>query len=145
VKELAAAPLRNLFEAAAHLGVGAWPWKEAPNQSAIVQPGATHDDRPPPAIVNLFDDGDRVANVARGGVFVRWLDDIDEVVRNAAPLGGRNFVRADIEAAIDRRRIAADDFAAAPERELDAQRAFACRRGTQNGENRRPQSRVPRS
>jgi hypothetical protein len=50
----------------------------------------------------------------------------------------RHFVGADIEAPIDSRRIAADDLAAAPERELDAQRALTCCRGTQNGENRRP-------
>ena len=59
-------------------------------------------------------------------------------VENAATLGVRHFVGPDIEAAIDSRRIAADDFAAAPERELDAQRALACCRWTQNGENRRP-------
>jgi hypothetical protein len=65
------------------------------------------------------------------------------MMENAAALGERHLVRADIEPAIHRRRIATDDFAAAPQRELDAESAFPCRRRTQDREYWRAQTLIP--
>ena len=48
----------------------------------------------------------------------------------------RHLVGADVEPPIDRRRIAADDFAAVPQRQLDAERALAGGGGTQDRKNR---------
>jgi hypothetical protein len=62
---------------------------------------------------------------------------------NAATQREGHFVGADVEAAVHRRRVATDDFAAAPLGELDAERALARRRRTQDGENRRPQTLRP--
>jgi hypothetical protein len=58
------------------------------------------------------------------------------MVRDAAPLRQRDLIGADIEAAIDSGGVAADDFAAVPQRELDAERALARRRGPKDGEYR---------
>ena len=90
-----------------------------------------------PRCVDLLDRRNRIAHVARRRVFVGRLDDVNQVMGNAAPLGERHLVGADVEAAVHGRRIAADDFAAAPQRQLDAERALARRRGTQDGEYRR--------
>jgi hypothetical protein len=55
----------------------------------------------------------------------------------------RHLVGADIEAPVHGRRIAADDFAAAAQGELDGERALARCRGAQDGENRRAQTLRP--
>jgi hypothetical protein len=62
------------------------------------------------------------------------------MMRDAAPLRERDLVGADIEAPIDSGGVAADDFAAVPQRQLDAERALARRRGSKDGEYR-PQGR----
>jgi hypothetical protein len=62
---------------------------------------------------------------------------------NAAPLAKRNLVGADIESAIHSCRIATDDFAAAPDGKLDAERAFARRRRSKDSEYRRAQGLIP--
>ena len=53
------------------------------------------------------------------------IGDVDQMVRDAAALGQRHLVGADVESAIDGGRIAADDFPAEPLRERDAERALA--------------------
>ena len=68
-----------------------------------------------------------VARVLRRRVLVGRIDDVDQVVRNAAPLGQRHLVGADVEAAIDRRRVAVDDLAAEPLGQRQRQRALAGR------------------
>ena len=62
------------------------------------------------------------------------------MVGNPALLVRLDFVGADIEAPIDGRGIAADDFAAMPQGQFDRERALACGGGTQDGENRGTQS-----
>jgi hypothetical protein len=62
---------------------------------------------------------------------------------NASALGQRHLVGTDVEAAVHGRRIAADDFAAAPQRELDAERALARRRRSENRKDRRAQTLGP--
>lgn len=65
------------------------------------------------------------------------------MMTDALPFDGRDLVRTDIEAAIDSRRIATDDFTVVPERECNGEGAFpgGCR--SQNRENRRPQTLHP--
>jgi hypothetical protein len=55
------------------------------------------------------------------------------VVRDATPVGERRFVRADINPAIDSRGVARDDLALERFREMDAERALAGRRRTDDG------------
>jgi hypothetical protein len=65
------------------------------------------------------------------------------MVRDSAALMERYLVGTDIKSPIDGGGIAADDFAAAPERELDAERALACGSRAQNGEDRLAQALHP--
>jgi hypothetical protein len=144
MEKLDAAASRDALEPAAHSGIRTRPRKKAARECAVVQTRAADDDRPASARINLFDRGNRIAHIARRRVFVGRLDDVNQVMGDAAALGRRHFVGADVEAAVHGRRIAADDFPAAPQRNLDAERTLARRRGTQDGEYRRAQM-VPTS
>ena len=53
----------------------------------------------------------RVPRILGRRVLVGRIGDVDEVMRDAAPVGQRHLVGADVEPAIDRRRIAVDDLA----------------------------------
>jgi hypothetical protein len=55
------------------------------------------------------------------------------VVRNAAPIGRQRLVRADVDAAINGRRVAGDDLAVERLRQADAERTLAGRRRTDDG------------
>ena len=70
----------------------------------------------------------RFEDLARGRVFLGRVDNVNEMMRNTALLAQRHLVGADVEAAIHRGRIAADDFAAIPDGELQRERALACGR-----------------
>ncbi len=89
--------------------------------------------------VDVFDSGRCVACVPGRCVLLIRLNDVDEMMRNAAPLVSRHFVRADVKPPIDGCGIAADDFAPMPGREIDRERALARGCGTQNGQNGRTQ------
>src|SRR5208282_1603102 len=54
-----------------------------------------------------------------------WLDEIDEMVRNSALLGGRDFRCSYIEMPVDLRRIANKDFSAESLGEPDPESRFA--------------------
>jgi hypothetical protein len=55
------------------------------------------------------------------------------VVRDATPVGRRRLVRTDIDPAIDGRGVARDDLALERLRQMDAERALAGRRRTDDG------------
>ena len=86
--------------------------------------------------MNVAHDRGGVARKLRRGVLVRRLDDVDQVMRDAAAIGGRDLVGADVEAAVHRRRIAIDDFAAEPLRNRERQRTFSRGGRTQNRNER---------
>ena len=89
------------------------------------------------ARVDVADRRRRIARVLRRRVLVRRLDDVDQVMRDAALLGDRHFVGADVEAAIHRRRVAVDDLAAMPLGDRQRERALAGRGRTENGDDER--------
>ena len=60
-----------------------------------------------------------------------------EVMRDAAPLGQRHLVGADVEAAIHGGRVAVDDLAAEPLGERQRQGALAGRGRTEDGDDER--------
>jgi hypothetical protein len=93
-----------------------------------------------PTLVDLFDRCNSVAHITRSGVLLGRFDNVDQMMRNAAPFGERDLVGANVESAIDSGGVAADDFAAVPQGELDAQRALARRCGSQDGQYGRPQT-----
>jgi hypothetical protein len=67
----------------------------------------------------------RLPRVARGGVLVGWLDDVDKMMRDSLLIVDRNLVCSNVETAIDGGRIAGDDFAAEMPRERDRQRTLS--------------------
>jgi hypothetical protein len=64
-------------------------------------------------------------------------------MRNAAALIHRHLLGANVEPAIDGGGIAADDLAAMPQREIDAERALARRGRAQDGQDRTVQTLHP--
>ena len=72
--------------------------------------------------------------VARRGVDLGRLDDVDEMVRDALLRLGRHLVGADVEAAIDRGRVAGDDLAAEVTRHRQRQRRLAGGRRSEDGD-----------
>ena len=134
---------RDRVESLAHLRVGAGTGKQPSRQRPIVEAGAADENRPASACVDVLDGCQRISRVPRRRVLLGRLDDVDQMMRDAALLLRRHLVGADIEAAVDGGGIAADDLAAAPQRQLDAERALACCGRTQDGENRRAQTLHP--
>ena len=67
--------------------------------------------------------------VPRGRIDLGRPDDVDQMMRNAALLGRRHLVGADVDAAVHGGRIARDDFAAEAPRDRQAERALAGGRG----------------
>jgi len=134
---------RNGFEPAAHLHIGNGSGKEPSRERAVVKTGSADNNRPASAVVNILNCRHRVAHVLRCCVLFGRLDDIDEMVRSSAALCERNFVGSDVEATVNGSGIAADNLAAAPECQLDAECAFACGSRAQDGEDRRAQTLHP--
>jgi hypothetical protein len=61
----------------------------------------------------------------RRGVVVRGIGDVDQMMRDTALRLERHLVGADVEAAIDRRRIAVDDLAAVAFGEREPERTLS--------------------
>ena len=76
------------------------------------------------------------AVVARGENFV-GLDEVDEVMRDAVPIAPRDLCGADVEVAIDLRRIADEDFAVEAAGEFDGERGFAGGGGAEDDDEAR--------
>src|SRR5437870_1383451 len=60
--------------------------KEPARQRAVIETRTAHDDRQPAARVDVTNGGGGVFGILRRRVLVRGLDDVDEVVGNAAAL-----------------------------------------------------------
>ena len=132
-----AAPLGGRLEPPPQGGVTARTGKQAPRQRPKIEPGPSGDDRQAPARVDLADRSGGIVRVLRGGVVVGRFGDVDQVVRNAAPIGLRDLVGADIEPTVHRGRVAVDDLAAKPLRKRQRQRALPRGRGPQHRDDER--------
>jgi hypothetical protein len=119
---------RDRLEARPQLRVPPGAWEQPARQRAEVKAGSAGENRQTPAAVDVADRRGGVARVLRGGVVVCGIGDVDQVMRDAAPVGGRNLVGADVEAAVDRRGIAVDDLAVEPFGDRQRERALP-RRG----------------
>jgi hypothetical protein len=71
----------------------------------------------------------------RGGIDLRRLGYVDEVVRDSALLLHRELVGADVETPVNGGGVAVDDLAAVPLRERQAQRALAGRGRSEDRQN----------
>ena len=98
---------------------------EAFEERAEVESCAGGNDRQLVAAAEIVERDERVTAVVAGGEnFVR-LDEIDEVMCDALPVAARDLRGADVEVAIDLRRIADEDFAVEAAGEFDGERGFA--------------------
>jgi hypothetical protein len=77
------------------------------------------------ATAKIVEREERVAAIVAGGENFVGLDEIDEVMCDALPIALGNLGGADVEVAIDLRRIADEDFAVEALGEFDAERGFA--------------------
>jgi hypothetical protein len=85
-------------------------FKEAFEQGAQVEAGASGENRKPAAAGYFRDGGTRQARVFAGGEELVRIQDIDQMMRNITALGEGQLGSADIEVAIDLQRVAIDDF-----------------------------------
>src|SRR5215207_3022440 len=121
------------LQAAAHGLIAGGAGKQPPGQRSIVKPGAADKNRQPSPGLDLADDACSVAGKLRGGVDRRRLDDVNQVMGDAPPLLERHLVGADVEPAINRRRIAVDDLAAEAFGEREREGALATRGRPEDG------------
>ena len=73
----------------------------------------------------VFEHFEGAPPVITGGKDFLRFDEINQMVRNAAPLGHWNLRRADVEVPVDLRRVANENLAAEPFRKMDAELGFA--------------------
>jgi hypothetical protein len=125
MEELYAAASRNRFKPRAQLFVRSRTREQTSDERTVIQTGATNQDGPSAPFVNRIDGRNRIANIPGGRVFLGGLDNIDNVVRNAAALVRWHFVCADIKSSIDRGRVTADNLAAMSDGELQCESAFS--------------------
>ena len=78
----------------------------------------------------------RVARPVGGGVVHFGRDEVNQVVRHAAPLRERKFRSGDFYLAIDLYGVAVDDLAAQTQGERDAEFALAGSRRADDGDDR---------
>ena len=118
--------------------VGAGTGKQAPHERPVVEPGAADQNREPPAPVHVADGGGRIARVLRGGIDLGGVGNVDEVVRDALPVAGGHLVGADVEAAVDRGRVAVEDLAVELAGQRQSERALPRRGRPQHRQDPRP-------
>ncbi len=128
MQSLGAFACRHAFEPASQRFVATGAFEEAACQRPIVEARATDENRKLASSGDVPDDRRRLAGVARRRVLLDRAGHVDHVMRNAALLAERDLVGADVEAAVDRRRVAADDFPIPAFGERDAERTLPRRR-----------------
>ncbi len=125
VQERQPAAVGNRLEPSAQRLVGWRPRKQSAGKRAIVEPRAADDNRQVASRLDLADGARGIHCELRGGVDLGRIGDVDQVMRNAAAFVERHLVGADVEPAIDRRRVAVDDLAAEALGQRQRQRALA--------------------
>ena len=109
---------------------------EAVEQRLEVQHRAADQQRHVAALANRRDRRARVGDEARRRIALGRVDDVDQVVRHGGALGGARLGGADVHAAVDERRVDADDLDRTPRRERggDRQRGRALARCRRSGQ-----------
>src|SRR5881397_3819845 len=138
MERLTPPPHPDGFQPGSQSGVPPRARKEAACQRAIVEPRPAHENREFAASVNPAHGGRGVPRVLGCRVLVHRINDVDQVMRDAAPGFERHFVCTDVESSIDGRRVAVDDLAVVALGQRERQRAFAGRRRTEYRNEQRP-------
>jgi len=110
---------------------------EAFEERAEVESCAGGNDRQLVAAAEIVERKERVAAVVAGGENFVGLDEVDEMMRNFLLVARENFRGADVEVAIDLRRIADEDFAFEALGEFDGERGFAGGGGAEDDDEAR--------
>ena len=116
---------RDGLQPRAQLGVLSRTREQAARQRAVIKTRAADKDRQLSFRMQFPNRPRRIAREVRRGVLVGRIGNVDQVMRNATALLDRNFVGADVEAAIYRRGIAVDDLAIETFGNGEAQRTLA--------------------
>ena len=119
----------------AHGGVGLRQRAQALGQRLEIEHRAAGDDRHTAARAYRRDRRLGIAAKARGGVRLRRVDDVDQVVRNAGACRRVGLRGPDVHSAVDLRGVDADDLALEPLGQCERECALA-RRGRAHQENR---------
>ena len=98
------------FDALAHVGIGSRHGVKAVHQRLEIQHGAADEQRQRAARANLGNQKGGVLHEGGGAVGLPGLADVNEMVRHRGALSGRGLGGANVHAAVDQRRIDADDF-----------------------------------
>ena len=126
------APLGDRFEPPAKRAVAGRTWEQPARQRTVVQPCTADEDGQASAALNRAYDGCGVTGVPRRCVLLDWLNDVHEMVLDAALLAGRNLLRADVKPAVYGGRIAADDLPVVALCERQRERALSGGRGSED-------------
>jgi hypothetical protein len=117
--------------------IGARPGKETAGQGTVIETGATHEEWEAAARVNLPDDPGGITGKRGGGVHLRRVSEINEVMPDSAALLDGQLVGADVEASVHRGGIAVDDFSIVPFREAETEGTLSGSGRTEDGHNNR--------
>jgi hypothetical protein len=128
VEVFGAAPLAQGAEPPAQARVRRRACEERLAERAQVEAAAADEDGEMAARLDRVNRPDGLARPVRGGVAHLRRDEVDEVVRDAAPLREGHLRRRDLDPAVDLHRVAVDHLAPEAQRERDPQIALA-RRG----------------
>ena len=105
-----AEPRRLVIQRCTHGRVGGGQVIKAGCECARIEHRAAHQQRQSTSAANLADQLPRIAHEAGSGIGLARIDQIDQVMRHGSQLGRGRFGSADVHAAIDQRRVDADDF-----------------------------------
>ena len=120
------ADLRGLVgDAPTHRGIGLGQRGKSLRERAEVEPGAAREQRHAPFARDGFHRGERIAAELGGRVRLRRIANVDQPVRMARERRRVGLRRADVEPAIDQRRIDADQFHRQILRQRDRQAGLA--------------------
>src|SRR5689334_6080511 len=106
--------------------------REALEQRAQVKAGAAHHDWKPAAELNRRNNFSGQARIRTSREVLIEIDDVDQVMTNAAPLDRRQLGAADLQAAVDLNRVATDDLSRESFGQHQAEFTFAGTRGTKD-------------
>jgi hypothetical protein len=140
VQPFGAAPGRHLLQTPPQRFVPRGPFEQPSRQRAVIEARAADQNGKPPAGGDSADHRRSFARVAGRRVLVGRFHHVHHVMRNAPLLERGNLVRADVEAAVHGRRIAAHDLAAELLGDRDAEGALPRRGRADNRDQRRPRA-----
>ncbi len=123
-----------MFEAGAKGWLRSWAGREAAEERAEIEAGTTTENGETTASGDLRKEGLDVAGEVGGGKGFFRATDVEEMMGKRGAVGEGEFGGTDIEAAVDLKGVAVDDFAIEVAGQGDGEGAFAGTGGSDDGE-----------